>query len=325
MCLPCGRGEGSIADDVYALGVALIVLALARNPLAGLDEAAVLQRKLALGSYEALTGGDRLPPAISDLVRGMLAEDPEHRPTPALLADPASARGRRVAARPQRRAQRPLELGGIEAWDARVLAFAIARHPERALPAIRSGTLDVWLRRSLGDAALAARLNEAREQPADPPPKEARAEAILATTRLVALLDPLAPLCWQGAAWWPDGLGPALAAARAADPEMAGKLAESLSVEAAGAWAAVRRERCDEATFRVEARQHRTLLRDRGPAGGLTGSSTRSIRCCRAAVPCCRGALSRASPTSCPRSKRSRPRWTARPRVRSMRIPPLSS
>ena len=325
MCLPCGRGEGSVADDVDALGVALIVLALGRNPLAGLDEAVVLERKLALGSYEALVDGERLPSAIGDLVRGMLAEDPEHRPAPALLADPASVRGRRVAARPRRRAQGPLELGGFEAWDARVLAFAIARQPENALPAIKSGALDRWLRRSLGDVILAARLDEAaREQTADPPPKEARPEATLAA-RLVALLDPLAPLCWQGVAWWPDGLGPALAAAQAGDPQLAGKLGESLSVEAASAWAAVRRERCDEGLLRAEARQIGRCCGNEARPGGSTGSSTRSIRCSPAAVPCCTTARSPASPISCPRSRRSRPRLTATPHLRSIRTPSPSS
>ena len=34
MCLPAGRGDGSIADDVYALGVLLLCLALGRAPLA---------------------------------------------------------------------------------------------------------------------------------------------------------------------------------------------------------------------------------------------------------------------------------------------------
>ena len=110
MCLPSGRGDGSIADDVYALGVLLLCLALGRAPLAQLDDSAILRRKLELGTYAALAGDERLPPIIGDLVRGMLAEDPEHRPTPTLLLDPASARGRRVAARPPRRAQRPIVL-----------------------------------------------------------------------------------------------------------------------------------------------------------------------------------------------------------------------
>ena len=38
MCLPAGRGDGSIADDVYALGVLLLCLALGRVPLAQLDD-----------------------------------------------------------------------------------------------------------------------------------------------------------------------------------------------------------------------------------------------------------------------------------------------
>ena len=88
MCLPAGRGDGSIADDVYALGVLLLCLALGRAPLAELDDAAILRRKLELGTYAALAGDERLPPIIGDLVRGMLAEDPEHRPTADLAARP---------------------------------------------------------------------------------------------------------------------------------------------------------------------------------------------------------------------------------------------
>ena len=87
-CMPSGRGEGSIADDVYALGVTLLALFLGHLPMAGLDEAAVLRRKLELGSFAALTADIPLPPLLSDLLRGMLAEDPDHRPSPALLSRP---------------------------------------------------------------------------------------------------------------------------------------------------------------------------------------------------------------------------------------------
>jgi eukaryotic-like serine/threonine-protein kinase len=44
MCLPAGRGEGMIADDVYALGVLLLCLALGHPPLEQHDDAAIIRR-----------------------------------------------------------------------------------------------------------------------------------------------------------------------------------------------------------------------------------------------------------------------------------------
>lgn len=269
MCLPSGRGDGHIADDVYALGVLLLTLSLGRLPLAGLDEAAVLRRKLDLGSHAALVGDERLPPVIADLTRGMLAEDPEHRPTPELLLDPAVARGRRVAARPPRRAQRPLVVADTAVWNARSLAYALATEPESGLAALRVGAVVQWLRRGLGDSAIAVRLDEIQRQHAEPMGTEAHSDAVT-LMRAIAVIDPLAPLCWHGIALWPDGLGPVLAAAaRHDDATLSGRAEELISVEAIGAWAMLRAERCDAALLRVEARQHRAWLATRGLAGGM--------------------------------------------------------
>jgi hypothetical protein len=268
MCLPTGRGDGSIADDVYALGVLLLCLALRRVPLAQLDDGALLRRKLELGSYAALVGDERLPPIVGDLVRGMLAEDPEHRPTPTLLLDPASARGRRVAARPPRRAQRSMILGSGEAWDARSLALALAVEPEQALVALRSNAVEQWLRRGLGDGQLAGRIEELVRHRTLGAPGDRGGEAAL-LMRAIALLDPLAPLCWRGMALWPDGIGPALAAAHGSNPDVAANLEEIVIGEEAGSWAALRPDRCDVIALRVAARQHHSSLRYRNKKAAL--------------------------------------------------------
>jgi hypothetical protein len=269
MCLPSGRGDGSIADDVYALGVLLLCLAIGHPPLAQLDDGAILRRKLELGTYAALAGDERLPPIIGDLVRGMLAEDPEHRPTPTLLRDPASARGRRVAARPPRRAQRPIILGSGEAWNARSLAYALAIEPDQGLNALRANLVEQWLRRGLGDAQLATRVEElVRHRSLDMSPNDGDGEAAL-VMRAIAVLDPLAPLCWRGLALWPDGIGAALAVSQASNRDAVVPLEEIILREEAGNWAAARAERCDATVMRVEARQQHSWLQQRGEGSGV--------------------------------------------------------
>jgi eukaryotic-like serine/threonine-protein kinase len=268
-CHPVARGNGSIADDVYSLGVLLIVLALGRVPLAGLDDAAVLSRKLEFGSYAALMGDARLSPLISDLVRGMLAQDPEHRPSPALLLDPLSARGRRVAARPPRRAGRSLPIGRTLVWDAHTLAYAMGREPDAGLAGLRGGDIMHWLRRSLGDASLAVRLEEVlRLLDASAAQRGHGISDAETVMRAIAVIDPLAPLFWRGVGLWPDGLGTLLVMALE-DPVLMASLEELLTCEIVGVWASLRPERCNPNILRQDARQQRAWLRTRGPGGGL--------------------------------------------------------
>ncbi|MCA7118976.1 MAG: hypothetical protein LGL72_06140 [Acidibrevibacterium sp.] len=268
MCHPAGRGDGVIADDIYALGVTLLTLALGRTPLAGLDDAAIIRRKLDLGSYAALVGEARLPAMIADLLRGMLAEDPIHRPPPQLYLDPSAARARRLAARPGRRAQRALKIADQPIWDARSLAYALARRPEEAVHLVRSHYLDHWLRRSLGDAVLAGRADDVVRQRSEFPPEDSRADATM-TMRLIAVLDPLAPLCWRGVALWPDGLGGVLAEGMQENSELAAKIDDLVAAEAVAGWALMRPELCDATALRQTAQHHRMWQRIRGLGGGL--------------------------------------------------------
>jgi hypothetical protein len=264
-CLPKGRGEGTIADDVYALGVTLLALVLGRVPLAGTDDAEILRRKLELGSFMALTADATLPPLISDLLRGMLAEDPEHRPSPALLGRPEQARARRVAARPPRRAQVGLEFGGSRVWTARELAHALGLNPEQGYLVLKNGEVERWLRRCLGDPQLGMRVEEVTRRADGASPDDARV-ASLTVMRCVAGIDPLSPLVWRGLALQPDGMGPALAGA---SPDVLIAIQEIVSAEAVGHYCAASPRRHGQTTLRDEERGWRAWLMAKGPAGGV--------------------------------------------------------
>ena len=279
-CTPCGRGDGVIADDIYALGVSVLALCLGMAPLATLTDDAITQRKLLVGSYSALVEEARLPSALSDLLRSMLAEDPEHRPSPVLLTDPGTARARRVAARPPRKAQRPIRIGTIDAWNARSLAYGLMMYPEPGIQALKKGIIDKWLRRMLGEPALGQRLDAAISTVHSEAPGSLAEDAVL-LVQAIAALDPLAPLCWRELTFWPDALG-AWIASQFNDPDFREKIEELINKDATAVWSDVRADRCDPSALRADARQMRSWLHTRG----MTGHLTRVLYGLNATLPC---------------------------------------
>ena len=269
MCPSAARGEGGIADDVYALGVLLLWCVLG-GAADWSDSVALARRKLEHGSLAALAGGARLSGSLQDLLHLMLAEEPDHRPTPSVLLEPSQARVRRLATRPPARATRALEIGGENAWSARELASAIARHPDQGAGQLRTGLVDRWLRRNLGDSGLAARVEECvHRRTAEALSDESRAQAML-VMRAVAVLDPLAPLVWRGATLFPDGFGPLLAWVLAsANGPLAVALEELVAQDGITQWCACQTRRRDLAALKQDARDWRGWLALRGPMGGL--------------------------------------------------------
>jgi hypothetical protein len=273
-CLPAGRGEGSPHDDVYALGVTLLwcMLGGAADPTiaAWADEEALLRRKLCLGSLAALAGGARLTSILADLLRGMLAEDPEHRPAASLLLDPEQARGRRVATRQAVRAQRALIVGGEQAGFSRELAHLMVRAPDEGAALLRNGAVGTWLRRSVGDTQLAVRLEEALARLSIEPPLDSAKPAHVTVARAVAALDPLAPLAWRGVAVFPDGIASALAYASLSNqPSVVATLEEVLDRDVTAAWMVGRVPRPDLTRMQQEVRDWRAWRAAKGLAGGL--------------------------------------------------------
>lgn len=205
MCHRAGRGAGTIADDVYALGALLLCLAAGAVPLADFSDAAIIRLKLEHGSFAAMTR-DFMPSGfMSDLLRGMLADDPDHRPTPKLLLDTGALRGRRLAARPPRRSQRALRVNEVMASDSRTLAYALAADDRKSIQLLRNGQVSQWLRRDLGDAAMAAQVEELIRLRQTDAQTRSIGDSLL-VMQVVSIINPRMPMTWRGVILWPDSL-----------------------------------------------------------------------------------------------------------------------
>lgn len=235
MATPAGRGSGTYADDLYSLGVTLLILLLGRNPVAALDDATIMRRKIVEGSYALLVGDERLPLSVTEVLRGLLCDDADERWT--LESLDLWLSGRRLSPlqpKLEKRAQRGFQMGSAEYTSTRELAIAFAREWDAAIPLVLEGKLELWLRRALEDKERAATVGDSvRIVITAPGDKKVLSDIMMA--RVCILLDHAAPVRYKGFSAMPDGYGAAMAVmvARSQDPRM---LAESITREIPKLW-----------------------------------------------------------------------------------------
>lgn len=56
-----GRGKGTIADDIYALGATMLFMGLGQCPVAEMSDREILAGKVENGSFATLLGGEVIP------------------------------------------------------------------------------------------------------------------------------------------------------------------------------------------------------------------------------------------------------------------------
>lgn len=206
---PVGRGAGTQAEDLYALGVTLAVLLRSNDPLEGLSDHKIVRAKMEHGSYAAVTGKDRFKGSILELLRGLLHDDVTQRWT----IDEVTAwlDGRRLspkqAVRPKK-AARPLSFMGNRYLYAPMLAMDLSSNPQETMKIVDNEELEQWLSRSVEDDDAVERVTQAIQKSREfgrGPGYEDRL-----VSNLSFALDPLAPMRYKGLSLLGDGVGTAL-------------------------------------------------------------------------------------------------------------------
>lgn len=202
------RGNGSIQDDLYSFGATLAVLIRGYNPLQGLSDDEILRAKHDQGSFNALFGKDNQNGSHTDLLRGLLQDDPGLRWT---VSDVEGwLEGRRQTPKTggrKKKAARPLVINNEKYIYPELLAYDVYKNPSECARLIENGEVEQWIVRALEDNQTEMRYHKFADYVENGGPKEMRERRML--TCLSIALHPEAPLRYENIAVMPQGFGTA--------------------------------------------------------------------------------------------------------------------
>ena len=214
MSLPSGRGPGDASNDIFSLGVTMLMLYLGRNPVAHMNEVELMASRLANGSFTTLMGSESITGSFRDLLRGMLQDDRDQRWSIEDLSNwIRERRGRIFVVGKTERALRPMALGGQNFYACRPLAAQLAGRWRTASLSEKKVDLVNWLTRSIQETSYLTAIAQAFDwrwamsRKSVPGGVDAGINA-----RICVALDRRAPVRYKSFAAFIDGMGPAIAA-----------------------------------------------------------------------------------------------------------------
>lgn len=208
---PIARGQGVMADDLYAFGVTLTMLLRSKDPLKGMSEDEILHHKVEVGSYAALTGKERFTGGILELLRGLLYDDRRQRWT--LDEVMLWLEGQRLSPKQnqqRKKASRPIHFNGTRYVRPQMLSMDLDKAQSEAAQLVDGGNLEQWLTRSLEDKIIFARYEQALDAYHD---VRGAGYWDKMLSKISIALDPYAPIRYKGIHDHPEGLPYALAQA----------------------------------------------------------------------------------------------------------------
>jgi hypothetical protein len=268
-CIPTGRGSGTYADDMYAFGGTLLMLAIGRNTLHGVPDSEIIRRKIKDGSYSTLVSEERMPVSLIECFRGLLTDDNELRwKAENIELWLAGKRMSPVQARAEAQAQRAFKFADSEYHSIRPLAYAMYLNWDKALSVLSDGSLEIWIRRGLelNDLAdaIAATIKNSRALPGVQKDQED-----VTLCRVLMVLDPRSPVRMRDFRIALEGFGGALAVATLAKQPLQ-PYSDFISRELWRHWVASQTKyNADNSNFETMFKDLRGYMRDQNSGAGI--------------------------------------------------------
>lgn len=235
LAAPAGRGRGSIADDLYSLGVTVLALFFGELPAKDIDQEAILKGKIQKGSYDFLTNKQtsEFPLRMMELLKGLLHDDGEKRWGLEHLERWLEEYRKLDLPSVPKLEQHIFTFRKEQYVAGRALAIAFLQYPQEATKSIREGRFEAWVGRSLANPDIVQvvtdEIAKSRVTPILP-------EQLVA--RIAILLDPDAPIRYKDFAAKVDGFGTLLASCYA-DDVARGNFSEIIRLQLPQLWLAI--------------------------------------------------------------------------------------
>ena len=206
------RPKTNHAGDFYQLGAALLCLQLGGPLWDGRDPATFTTARVNQGSFWALGGGQDVPGAMGNLIKGMMADDLGERWVAEDILDwfEGVVKTKRTTMKAWTM-NRPTRFNGASYIDRRLLADAISENAEEGAKFIREMNFTSWVQMSFRDEILDDKDEELLGVNKGAGLSGARMEESRLVSRVSMFLHPQGPVRYRRLSLSLDNLGGAIA------------------------------------------------------------------------------------------------------------------
>ncbi|MFZ4124728.1 MAG: hypothetical protein ACOYJ2_01480 [Rickettsiales bacterium] len=209
MCDPIGKGTGDDKSDVYALGM------LAYDLIYGLEKAKQIPKEqfirmgLDVGIYHVLSNNIDFSDTFADFFRGILNDNISERwGLDQLNAWLEGKRFNMIVPPAPRESARPISFTHMDFFSRKSLANALHRSWKEALKEVKNIKIDRWCEMSLHRPELSEKIERILRIGGGASTEKHNTDMM---TRLLAILDPNAPIRTMNLSIRPEGFGLQLA------------------------------------------------------------------------------------------------------------------
>lgn len=200
-----GRGDGTPNQDLYAVGVAVLSLLYQKEFFKDMSAPEVLRLKLKRNSYSALSSEDKMPNPYVSLFKGILQDNPEERWGQTQIYNFLDGKPNSFSMSGSTEApKKSLTIAGEKFYTPQSAAIALQNNPQEAMDLINSGKLLEWVRNGIEDEKLYTKLEKFFKQGIT----GFLPQIVICKTCI--LLNPHAPIRYDGVAAFPDGMAKAV-------------------------------------------------------------------------------------------------------------------